>query len=47
MCITASATRDGLTLIAVVLGSPSSADRFHSATTLLDYGFANYALVST
>ena len=42
VCITASATRDGLTLIAVVLGSPSSADRFHSATTLLDYGFANY-----
>ena len=35
--------RDGLDLIAVVLGSPSSADRFHSATTLLDYGFANYA----
>ena len=27
----------------MVLGSPSSADRFHSATTLLDYGFANYA----
>ena len=43
VCISASATRDGLTLIAVVLGSPSSADRFHSATTLLDYGFANYA----
>ena len=42
-CLSASATRDGLTLIAVVLGSPSSADRFHSATTLLDYGFANYA----
>ena len=42
VCISASATRDGLTLIAVVLGSPSSADRFHSATTLLDYGFANY-----
>ena len=45
VCITASATRDGLTLIAVVLGSPSSADRFHSATTLLDYGFAHYAAV--
>ncbi len=43
VCISASATRDGLTLIAVVLGSPSSAERFHSATTLLDYGFANYA----
>ena len=43
VCISASATRDGLTLIAVVLGSPSSAERFQSATTLLDYGFANYA----
>ena len=42
VCISASATRDGLTLIAVVLGAPSSADRFHSATTLLDYGFAAY-----
>ena len=45
VCISASATRDGLDLIAVVLGSPSSADRFHSATTLLDYGFAAYAAV--
>ena len=45
VCISASATRDGLTLIAVVLGSPSSADRFHSATTLLDYGFAAYRAV--
>ena len=39
------ATRDGLTLIAVILGSPSSADRFNAATTLLDYGFAHYAAV--
>lgn len=43
VCISASATRDGLTLIAVVLGSPSSAERFRAATALLDYGFANYA----
>ena len=42
-CLCATARRDGMQLIAVVLGSPSSADRFHSATTLLDYGFANYA----
>jgi D-alanyl-D-alanine carboxypeptidase (penicillin-binding protein 5/6) len=42
VCISASATRDGLDLIAVVLGAPSSADRFDAATTLLDYGFANY-----
>ena len=43
VCISASAVRDGLILIAVILGSPSSADRFNAATTLLDYGFANYA----
>ena len=43
VCISASAERDGLTLIAVVLGAPSSADRFHAAAALLDYGFANYA----
>jgi D-alanyl-D-alanine carboxypeptidase (penicillin-binding protein 5/6) len=42
VCISASATRDGLSLIAVILGAPSSADRFNAATTLLDYGFANY-----
>ncbi len=43
VCISASAERDGLTLIAVVLGAPSSADRFNAAAALLDYGFANYA----
>lgn len=42
VCITASATRDGLSLIAVVLGSPSAKDRFDAAITLLDYGFANF-----
>ena len=42
VCISASATRDGLNLIAVVLGAPSSADRFAAATTLLDYGFSSY-----
>ena len=42
VCISASATRSGLSLIAVVLGAPSSADRFDAATTLLDYGFGAY-----
>ena len=42
VCITASASRDGLDLIAVVLGSPSSAERFAAAESLLDYGFANF-----
>ena len=42
VCLSASATRGDLSLIAVVLGSPSSAERFKAATTLLDYGFANF-----
>lgn len=45
-CLAASAKRDGIELIAVVLHCASSADRFSSAKALLDYGFANYALVS-
>ena len=44
-CLSASALRDGLELVAVVLHCPSSTDRFQSAKALLDYGFANYALV--
>ena len=42
VCISASATRNGLSLIAVVLGAPSSADRFAAATALLDHGFGAY-----
>ncbi len=41
-CVSASAQRDGMQLIAVVLGAPTSAKRFSSAKALLDYGFANY-----
>ena len=41
-CLSAVAERDGLTLVAVVLGAPSSKDRFNSTAKLLDYGFANY-----
>lgn len=44
VCIAATAERDGMGLLAVVLGSPSSAERFVAATRLLDYGFANYEL---
>jgi len=44
-CLSASALKDGMQLIAVVLGAPSTADRFSIATNLLDYGFANYATV--
>ncbi len=42
VCISATATRDDLSLIAVILGSPSGKERFEAARTLLDYGFANY-----
>ena len=44
-CLSASAQRDGLALIAVVMGCETSADRFAACKSLLDYGFANYALV--
>ena len=44
-CLSASAQRSGMELIAVVLGCSSSTDRFESAKALLDHGFANYALV--
>lgn len=41
-CITATAERDGMSLIAVVLGADSGKERFRDAATLLDYGFANF-----
>lgn len=43
-CISATATRDKLSLIAVVLGSATGKERFTDASTLLDYGFANYSV---
>lgn len=43
-CITATATRGGLSLIAVVLGSNSGKERFTDAVAILDYGFANYSM---
>lgn len=43
-CLSASAKRNDMQLIAVVLGAPTSKDRFNSARALLDYGFANYAV---
>ena len=42
VCISASAERDGLRLIAVVLGAASGKERFQAATTLLDYGFSHF-----
>ena len=43
-CISATAKRDGMQLIAVVLGAPTSNDRFSDAKALLDRGFAGYTL---
>ena len=41
-CITATAERNGLSLIAVVLGADSTDHRFQDAAALLDYGFAGW-----
>ena len=43
-CLSATAERDGMELIAVVMHAPTSNDRFESAKALLNYGFANWAL---
>lgn len=43
-CLSASALRDGVEYIAVVLHCASSSERFQSAKVLLNYGFANYTL---
>ena len=40
--LSATATRDGLSLIAVIMKGPTSAIRFDEAKTLLDYGFNNF-----
>ena len=41
--LSASATRDELSLIAVVMKAPTAAKRFSNATSLLDYGFNNFS----
>lgn len=46
-CISATATRDGMTLIAVIMGSESRDIRNAAAVSLLDYGFANYGIYSS
>ena len=45
-CISATAKRDGMHLIAVVMGSDTRDDRNNAARAMLDYGFSNYALYS-
>lgn len=44
--LSASATREGLSLIAVIMKGPTSAIRFSDAQKLLDYGFSNYSYKS-
>ena len=44
-CLSASAEREGLQLIAVVMGCETSQKRFAACKSMLDYGFANFALV--
>ena len=44
-CISATAEKDGMELIAVVLGGSTSDKRFADAKTLLNYGFAAYTLL--
>lgn len=45
-CLSATAERNGMELIAVVLGGKTSEARFTDARALLDYGFASYSLVA-
>ena len=46
-CISATAERDGMTLICVIMGAPSRDIRNAAATSLLDWGFSNYGLYRT
>lgn len=45
-CVSATAERDGMSLISVILGAGSSDDRFSDAAAVLNYGFANYTVLS-
>nr|MBQ8244370.1 D-alanyl-D-alanine carboxypeptidase [Oscillospiraceae bacterium]MBQ8245442.1 D-alanyl-D-alanine carboxypeptidase [Oscillospiraceae bacterium] len=44
-CLSATAEKNGLGLIAVVMGSSTSQDRFNACKQLLDYGFAGYGII--
>lgn len=43
-CVSATAKRNGMHLIAVIMASPTSKDRVKDASELLNYGFANYGM---
>jgi len=44
-CLSGSAERDGMQLVAVIMAAPTSPKRFSDASKLLDYGFANFQLL--
>lgn len=44
-CVAASAIRDNMRLISIIMSAPNSKIRFAEAAKLLDYGFANYKLM--
>lgn len=45
-CLAATASKNGMRLVAIVLGTPVSQTRFNEARAMLDYGFANYQRVA-
>ena len=45
-CLSSSAQRDGMELVAVVMGAKTSAERFSACKSLLDYGFSTYGVVT-
>ena len=45
-CLSATAQREGMELVAVVMGCETSKERFAACKSLLDYGFANFSLIS-
>lgn len=45
-CLSATAERNGMQLVAVVMGASNSNDRFNGARKLLDYGFANWSFLN-
>ena len=45
-CLAATAEKNGMRLVAIVLGTPVSQTRFDEARAMLDYGFANYQRIA-
>ncbi len=45
-CLSATAKRDNMQLIAVIMGAPTTKDRFDGARAILDFGFATYSIAT-